>query len=326
MPHWLREEFSTRSGEARVSVQDPSSDAPEELFKHKSGFIQGGSVKNPKRNAQLLWEELIDRLSENVDEFVYSWAGQDPDGVWAEMIRHFLVLKNDEAVGWYDLDGGLVEFATLYDVGLVTEPKIVKKRKLFLMTESRWVEGNYPTVVGGRTTSKEAEEANADIAEADSASAICMGRQVEIDLIGGKTIVAPKRAGMLYDSSGDEWPNCSLLIAAFSQGRHRDSSSGGKDYFGKKAEVFAGDCKTPPVSLASWRKVGEVEAVFYSRAGTKAPGDFEHQFHKPRGLWRLIFPFKSASKKPVILYKLGKALRLELPEGCMVDDRGIILP
>jgi hypothetical protein len=168
---------------------------------------------------------------------------------------------------------------------------------------------------------------------------ICMGRKVEIDLreppIGSgsrsKHIRVPSDAGMLYDESGTYWPRCSLLISEFARGKKK--SDQGADYFGRDATVFEGNVDLPPKDIAAWHKLGEIDQIFYDRAGTKHPGFFRHQFNKPKGLYRLIFLFKKrASKHPAVVYSLWRRkteeqfFRIELPEGCIVDDRGIVLP
>lgn len=156
-----------------------------------------------------------------------------------------------------------------------------------------------------------------------------MGRKVEIDLRGSKTIRPPRDAGMLYDDSGTYWPKCSLLIAEFDRGRKKTNE--GKDYFGRNADRREGHLDPPPQDISAWRRLGEIDQIFYDRAGTKYPGFFRHEFNKPKGIRvKLIFLVKGkAAKEPAVLYTLksGKTFyRIELPGGCIVDDRGIVLP
>lgn len=154
---------------------------------------------------------------------------------------------------------------------------------------------------------------------------LCMGREIEFDLKSGETIIAPVRAGMLFDATGAAWPKCSLLVKRFESGTAR--SKEGKDYFGRKADVYEGDIELPPRALSQWKRRGELEAIFYERAGTKLPGFFRHRFNKPRGLYKVIFWIKGrAAKTPAVLYSRGRDYRVELPDGCIVDDRGIVLP
>lgn len=172
-----------------------------------------------------------------------------------------------------------------------------------------------------------------------SSGVICMGRQVEIDLreapvgrsSGGKTIVPPPDAGLLHDESGDYWPKCSLLIADFERGDEQTDE--GESYFGRGATITRGYAEAPPDDLSAWQRLGEIKTIFYDRAGTKHPGFFRHEFNKPRDLWRLVFLIKGkAAKQPAVLYthysrRLGQTFyRVELPDGCIVNDRGIVLP
>jgi hypothetical protein len=138
---------------------------------------------------------------------------------------------------------------------------------------------------------------------------------------------------MLYDESGESWPGCSLLIGEFERGREEDDSGEGESYFGRNATVFAGGIDLPTRDLNAWQRLGEIDTVYYDRAGTKYPGFFKHTFNKPRGLFKVIFLIKGkAAKKPAMLYTLFRRrsektfYRIELPAGCIVDDRGIVMP
>ncbi len=68
-----------------------------------------------------------------------------------------------------------------------------------------------------------------------------------------------------------------------------------------------------------------MKEIFYERAG-RYEGPFRHEFNKPRGMWRLIWPFKKGADEPVFLYTRRGFYRVELPEGCIVDDRGFVVP
>jgi hypothetical protein len=132
------------------------------------------------------------------------------------------------------------------------------------------------------------------------------------------------RDGMLYDASGKYWPKCSLLITPFENGKKEVSA--GADYFGREAIVKEGHVDLPPRALGGWTLVGECRDVYYHRAGTKHPGPFHHEFDKPRGLWRLIWPFSRKAHGPALLYARRSCFRIEFPEGCLIDDRGIVMP
>jgi hypothetical protein len=130
---------------------------------------------------------------------------------------------------------------------------------------------------------------------------------------------------MLYDVSGYYWPPCSLLIAPFENGREACDVKKARNFFGRNVDVFEGSAPLPPRSLHAWRELGELDQIFYDRAG-KHDGPFKHTFNTPRGLWQLVWSFMRAGDKPAVLYALDGCYRVELPRGCIVDDRGIVAP
>jgi hypothetical protein len=157
-----------------------------------------------------------------------------------------------------------------------------------------------------------------------------MGTCVTFVLKDGGEIDARKRDALLYDPSGRYWPRCSLLVAGFDRGGGvaRDATKEARAFYGRSATIRAGTLEmVPPLDLSAWARLGPLESIFYERRGTKAPGYFRHEFNKPRGLWKLIFAIKGRSvKQPAVLYNLRSLYRVELPEGCIVDDRGIVAP
>lgn len=156
-----------------------------------------------------------------------------------------------------------------------------------------------------------------------------MGRDVILVLRGEREVSARrKRDGMLYDESGYYWPKCSLLIAPFEQGV--DSANHVqkvRDFFGKKFDTFEGRTKLPPRAIDHWRLVGEIDQVFYDRAG-KYEGPFRHRFNSRRNLTQLLIGAfnRGAANSQAILYMRRDCYRIDFPLGCVVDDRGIVLP
>lgn len=159
---------------------------------------------------------------------------------------------------------------------------------------------------------------------------ICMGRDVIFVLRGGREISAHrKRDGMLYDESGYYWPRRSLLVAPFDQGRESANHvQKVRDYFGRKFDTFEG-CVTrlPPRSLHGWRELGAIDQIFYDRAG-KYEGPFRHRFNSHRNLTQLLIGaiHRGAANSPSILFTNGVCYRVDFPKGCIIDDRGIVLP
>jgi hypothetical protein len=159
---------------------------------------------------------------------------------------------------------------------------------------------------------------------------IVKGRSVAFDL-EDREILVRRSSGLMHDPTGRSWPRCSLLIGPFQRGRaarsdapsYRDAQS----YFGRDAEVRQGEVDPPPRPLASWKRLGTVEQIWYTRAGMRyrhrgKPSPFRHPFNEPGILTRL---FRGKGRRPV-LYAHGRFLRLEMQRGCILDARGIVWP
>jgi hypothetical protein len=159
---------------------------------------------------------------------------------------------------------------------------------------------------------------------------LCLGRETLIVLVDARELEPPKTYGLLFDPSGKNWPRCSLLIAPYEEGTREVSPPRGlaRDYFGDDAKIYRGEVKLPPRKLGAWQPLGEVDALYYDRTGTAHRGYFRHRFYAPRGLYRLLFLVKAKKRDehPVIVYEYGEALRIDMPAGCIVDDRGIVMP
>jgi hypothetical protein len=151
---------------------------------------------------------------------------------------------------------------------------------------------------------------------------VCKGKRVRFVMKGGRSVRA--RGSMLHDPSGRAWGRCSVLVASFTPGTRRatDAELRGepRDYFGKSYSALVGRIALPPKALSEWKRVGEVERIYYWRTGTRAPGPFQHPFGKRRAEFLFV-----AGKLPV-LYHRGGAYRLELGNMCAIDDRGLVYP
>ena len=133
---------------------------------------------------------------------------------------------------------------------------------------------------------------------------------------------------MIHDPSGRLWPKCSLLIAPLGRSS-RDATpeeyEGAPAYFlGRHHRGRVTELDFPNRSNG-WTEVGQVGRIDYVRGGTKAPGGFRHEVNRPRGIFKVVHLLRGG-KAPVTLRKQGKFYRLDLPRGCIVDDRGIVYP
>jgi hypothetical protein len=152
------------------------------------------------------------------------------------------------------------------------------------------------------------------------------GDEVGFVLEDGRTIDAPKRAGMLHDETGKSWAKCSLLVMSYRRSTRpatdAEFKSDAKDYFGRHYEACVSTIDTPPRALSEWKYVGDVKKLFYWRPG-RHQGTYKHEINKPRGLTRLLFVFRG--KMRAKLYARGRTYRLELDK-CHIDSRGIVRP
>ena len=154
---------------------------------------------------------------------------------------------------------------------------------------------------------------------------IAKGSRVSFDLMDGSHVGAPASYGMLHDPSGEDWPKNSVLITGYKKGRvlAEKPSNEAKNYFGRGYEVKAGSVNTPEKALSSWKKIGEVKTIYYSRPGTKAPGGYFHHFVKGAAIEYKVF--RGGGHHPVLSRK-GRTLRLELQKGATLNERGFVWP
>lgn len=304
-----------------------------------------------------LWAGLGFYKKESIRELLQAVVVEhDGSTVWLydlEAGRPDRVLTLWELIGdWFvDVDGkrigarqntGAFGPLPVYFIDMVREPGTVRSRapekKLWPMSEAQWESGEWPPEnLGGppaaRYGMEMAREKIAAESDASTSALICMGRHIIFEFDDCDDLQLPGRWGMLRDPDGKYWPKCSLLFTSFAQGdEDDDATKAARNYFGRNASIARGEVKIPPHDLKSgWHEVGIVSQIFYERAGTKAPGRFKHKFNDPRGWMWLVALFKrKAARTPVVLFEYDRggvqALRLELPDGCLVDERGIALP
>lgn len=114
--------------------------------------------------------------------------------------------------------------------------------------------------------------------------------------------------GIIHDPDGAILPKCSVFIGPCRRTSQAiEHSSKSKAYFGKK--YVARKAVIAKIPQSGWQEIGEVKEILYERRGKHA-GRYYH-------------PFKSFS--PTLL-KSGRFYRLELRNGCLLDDRGFVFP
>jgi hypothetical protein len=150
---------------------------------------------------------------------------------------------------------------------------------------------------------------------------ISKGTHVAFGMSSGRLLRAS--GSMLHDPIGAAWPKDSLLVATFRHGKRlasdEEKAGAPKHYLGREYAAHIGTIDLPPRSIGEWKRIGEVETLYYERPGIRAPGRYYHHF----GRRRLEAFFK---KGKAILYKRGSAYRLEMGKGSVATDLGIIFP
>jgi hypothetical protein len=148
-------------------------------------------------------------------------------------------------------------------------------------------------------------------------------RSSAFEMVDGPDVTV--RGGMMHDPSGRWWPKRSVLFGPF-RANLRDATDEefdgpAKDYLGRGHNAKIGTVDTPPKDLASWKYIGDVEKIYYTRTGRKKPGRYVHEFNKRMALATLV-----KGRGRVRLYRRGRYVRLELPKGAMLDSRGYVWP
>ena len=138
---------------------------------------------------------------------------------------------------------------------------------------------------------------------------IAKGYSASFKMEGGGTVRGAPGAALLHDPTGRTWPSCSGLVLPFRKTRQPLEDAEAAKYFGEgplRGELVG----LPPKALREWRRLGEVREVLYRRTGRHADSFFH----------------PIAEGKRVMLYRRGRALRLELGGGCTWNWRGIVKP
>jgi hypothetical protein len=138
---------------------------------------------------------------------------------------------------------------------------------------------------------------------------VIKGSHVEFRMADGSRRRLPVSYGMIHDPDGKNFPRCSVFVGPVTRTQQPvKPSSKAVDYFGSKyiprKAIIQG-----LVRSRNWVPVGEVAEIFYVRRGRHAD--------------RYYHPFKRFNPT---LSKSGRFYRLDLRDGCIVDDRGFVFP
>lgn len=147
------------------------------------------------------------------------------------------------------------------------------------------------------------------------------GTRVAFELADGGEVVVRASSGMLHDPEGTHWPRCSFLVVPYDRAPGLEGESKkAREYFGQNAVILKGQVTPVPRALSAWERWDAVTRIWYTRWGTKYRGPFKHPFGK-RGITSILF-----GKGWAVLYRRGDLLRMQMPKGCILDDRGIVWP
>jgi hypothetical protein len=139
------------------------------------------------------------------------------------------------------------------------------------------------------------------------------GNLVKMDLEDGRQLDVPNDWGMLHDPSGNLFPSCEFRIQKYTiTSQHEPPIDTtlqqiASAYFGENTNIAGGKVE---ILGGPWQRVGRVGRIYYARPGSL------------RGLYQ--HPFEEGAE--IYERKGGRALRLSLPSGCIVDAHGFVWP
>lgn len=148
------------------------------------------------------------------------------------------------------------------------------------------------------------------------------GDHVAFEMEDGRTIVPRASAGMMQDPEGKSWPVCSVIVGPYEKtSKPLEHNATSAHYYGADYRLRGCRVHLPPRSLGGWRDQGRVSVIYYVRSGNRAPprAIARHRFGAG---WEAIF----IGSRLATLYARGPWHRLELGTGCVVDDRGFVVP
>jgi hypothetical protein len=129
----------------------------------------------------------------------------------------------------------------------------------------------------------------------------------------GHVIYMPPSHVMVHDVHGELARTCDLFIVPYAHVKNGTSDSDKSlrskavDYYGKQTPLETGTIDVP---TTGWHRVAATYAIRYRRMG-RHRGLYEHDFSE--------LPWLEQSRDAL-------AYKLPLPEGCVLNERGIVWP
>jgi hypothetical protein len=140
---------------------------------------------------------------------------------------------------------------------------------------------------------------------------VIKGSHVRFELADGSIVHPPASFGMIHDPDGETLSKCDVYVGPYKKGRKEvPLTRHARSYFGRSYVTRSANVDVPG---GPWNPVGDVVQIFYRRPATTQTAKHRgNYFHK--------------MKKPVGLSKCRSFYRLELPDGCIVNERGFVFP
>ncbi len=158
-----------------------------------------------------------------------------------------------------------------------------------------------------------------------------------LDLDEGVTVRVPKHFGVIRDPIGNHLNRCDVYVCAY------EISGKPIGTIPKRMADFIGSYWSPETKLVRitvdmprgpWHRVGVVRTIHYVRFNkddpdqdedSKRAGPFWHDFDGSEGPWHYTFTDRDPT---VVLYESGTqhCLKLDLPDGCIINERGLVWP
>lgn len=162
-------------------------------------------------------------------------------------------------------------------------------------------------------------------------SVLVRGDLSALDLDDGTTLTVPKKFGLIHDPTGLVLNRCDIYITRYTISTKPVGAI--PQRIAKFVDAYLGK-ETPRVRVAveipkgPWHRLGVIRTVHYVRRNTedaKKDGLFYHDFDGSEG--PLSYTFSDRDPTTEILESRSmRAFKLELPDGCIVNERGFVWP
>lgn len=138
------------------------------------------------------------------------------------------------------------------------------------------------------------------------------GNRVKFKTVEGKILSLPAHHGIVHDPDGQQLKKCDVYFTPYRKlsRKPKGTTRAAARYFGANYNVRYVVVNVP---RSGWKPVADVVMIYYVRTGLPGSGGMRGYHH----------PFQS---KPVRLMKSGRCYKLDLPNSCIVDDRGFVFP